>query len=70
MAEAREALAGALGATPAEWGPPVGASEIRIPRWGSQPPVRRTATPLSLRVGNVARIAVLSSGSSQSAEMP
>jgi hypothetical protein len=32
------ATTGALGATPADWGPPTGASEIRIPRWGSRPP--------------------------------
>jgi hypothetical protein len=68
--EAWEALAGALGATPADWGPPAGASEIRIPRWGSRPLVWRTATPLSSRVSSVAKIAVLSPGSSQSAEMP
>jgi hypothetical protein len=29
----------ALGATPAGWGPPPGASEIRIPRRGSRQPV-------------------------------
>jgi hypothetical protein len=29
----------ALGATPAGWGPLAGASEIRIPRRGSRPPV-------------------------------
>jgi hypothetical protein len=46
-----------------------GASEIRIPRWGSRPPVWRTATPLSSRVGSVAKIAVLRPGSSQSAGM-
>jgi hypothetical protein len=48
-------------------GPPTGASEIRIPRWGSRPPVWRTATPLSSRVGSMAKIAVLRPGSSQSA---
>jgi hypothetical protein len=31
-AEAREALAGALGAMPTDWGPPADASEIWIPR--------------------------------------
>jgi hypothetical protein len=55
---------------PAGWGPPAGASEIRIPRWGSRPPVWRTATPLSSRVGSEANIAVLNPGSSQSAGMP
>jgi hypothetical protein len=59
----------ALGATPAGWGPPAGASEIRIPRWGSRSLVWQTATPLSSRVGNVARIAVLRPGSLQSAGM-
>jgi hypothetical protein len=64
------AMAGlALGATPTGWGPPAGASEIWIPRRGSQAPVWRTATPLSSRVDNVARIAVLGHGSSQSAVM-
>jgi hypothetical protein len=58
-----------LGATTAGWGPPAGASEIRIPRRGSQPLVWRTTTPLSSRVGSVAKIAVLRPGSSQSAEM-
>jgi hypothetical protein len=58
------ATAGALGAAPAGWGPPAGASEIQIPQWGSRPPVWRTATPLSSRVGSVAKIAVLSPGSS------
>jgi hypothetical protein len=38
-AEALEAPEGALGATPADWGPPAGASKIRILRWGSRPPV-------------------------------
>jgi hypothetical protein len=57
----------ALRATPVGWGPPTGASEIRIPRWGSWPLVWRTATPLSSRVGSVAKIAVLRPGSSQSA---
>jgi hypothetical protein len=33
------ATAGALGAAPAGWGPPAGAFEIRIPRWGSRSPV-------------------------------
>jgi hypothetical protein len=61
---------GALGATLAVWGPPADASEIQIPWWGSRPPVWRTATPLSSRVGSVAKIAVLSPGSSQSAGMP
>jgi hypothetical protein len=59
----------ALRATPAGWGPLTGALEIRIPRWGSRPPVWRTATPLSSRVGNVAKITVLRPGSSQSAGM-
>jgi hypothetical protein len=36
---------------------------------GSWPPVWQTATPLSSKVGNVAKIAVLRPGSSQSAEM-
>jgi hypothetical protein len=31
--------AGALGAMSAGWGPPTGASEIQIPRWGSRLPV-------------------------------
>jgi hypothetical protein len=53
------ATAGTLGATPAGWGPPVDASEIRIPRWGSRPPVWRTTTPLSSRVGSMAKITVL-----------
>jgi hypothetical protein len=60
----------ALRAALAGWGPPAGASEIRIPRWGSRPPVWRTAVPLSSRVGSVAKIVVLSPGSSQSAGMP
>jgi hypothetical protein len=55
-----------LGATPACWGPPAGASEIQIPQRGSRPLVWRTATPLSSRVGNVAKITVLRPGSSQS----
>jgi hypothetical protein len=59
----------ALRATPAGWGPPVGASEIRIPRWGSRPLVWQTATPLSSRVSNVAKIVVLRLGSSQSTGM-
>jgi hypothetical protein len=59
----------ALGAAPAGWGPPAGASEIRIPRWGSQPLVWQTATPLSSRVSSVAKIAVLRSRSSQSVGM-
>jgi hypothetical protein len=59
----------ALGATPAGWGPRVGASKIWIPRRGSRPPVWRTTTPLSSRVGSVAKIAVLRPGSSQSAGM-
>jgi hypothetical protein len=63
------ATVGALGATPAGWGPPVGASKIWIPRWGSRLPVWRITTPLSSRVGSVAKIAVLSPGSSQSAWM-
>jgi hypothetical protein len=59
----------ALGATPVGWGPPAGASKIWIPRRGSWSPVWQTATPLSSRVGNVARIAVLRPGSSQSVGM-
>jgi hypothetical protein len=59
----------ALRATPAGWGPPAGASEIRIPWRGSRPQVWRTATLLSSRVGSVAMIAVLRPGSSQSAGM-
>jgi hypothetical protein len=59
----------ALGATPVDWGPPAGASKIRIPRWGSRPPIWRNATPLSSKVGNMAKIVVLNPGSSQSAEM-
>jgi hypothetical protein len=39
MAGALGATVGAMGATPVDWGPPAGASEIRIPWWGSQPPV-------------------------------
>jgi hypothetical protein len=58
----------ALQATLAGWGPPIGASKIWIPR-GSRPPVWRTTTPLSSRVGSVAKIAVLRPGSSQSAGM-
>jgi hypothetical protein len=56
--------AGALRATPVDWGPPAGASEIRISRWGSRPPVWRTATPLSSKVSSVAKITVLNPGSS------
>jgi hypothetical protein len=63
------ATAGALGAALEGWGPPAGASEIRIPWWGSQPPVWRTATPLSSKVGSVAKIVVLNPRSSQSAEI-
>jgi hypothetical protein len=59
----------ALRATPVGWGPPANASEIWILRWGSRPLVWRTTTPLSSRVGNVAKIAVLRPGSSQSAGM-
>jgi hypothetical protein len=59
----------ALGAIPVGWGPPAGACEIQIPRWGSRPPVWQTDTPLSSRVGSVAKIAVLSPGSSQSTGM-
>jgi hypothetical protein len=33
------ATVGALGATPLGWGPPAGASEIRISWWGSRLPV-------------------------------
>ena len=59
----------ALRATPMGWGPPVGASKIRIPLWGSRPPVWRTAMPLSSRVGTMAKIVVLRPGSSLSAGM-
>jgi hypothetical protein len=59
----------ALGAAPTGWGPLAGASEIRFPRRGSRPPVWRTVTLLSSRVGSVAKIVVLRPGSSQSAEM-
>jgi hypothetical protein len=52
-----------LRATPMGWGPPTGASKIQISRWGSRPPVWRTATTLSSRVGSVAKIAVLRPGS-------
>jgi hypothetical protein len=58
------ATAGVLGAAPEGWGPPAGALEIWIPWWGSRPLVWRTATPLSSSVGSVAKIAVLSPGSS------
>jgi hypothetical protein len=61
------ATAGALGSTPEGWGPQAGASEIQIPRWGSRPPVWRTTTTLSSKVGSMAKIVVLSPGSSQSA---
>jgi hypothetical protein len=64
------AMAGlVLGATPTAWGPLAGAPEIWIPRRVSRLPVWRTATPLSSRVGNVARIAVLRPRSSQSVVM-
>jgi hypothetical protein len=59
----------ALRATPAGWGSPTGALENRISQWGSQPPVWRTATSLSSRVGSVAKIAVIRPGSSRSAGM-
>jgi hypothetical protein len=39
LSKGRGAVAGALGATPVDWGPPSGASEIWILRWGSRPPV-------------------------------
>jgi hypothetical protein len=70
LSKGRGAVAGALGATPVGWGPPAGALEIRIPRWGSRSPVWRTTTPLSSRVGSVAKITVLNPRSSQSAGMP
>jgi hypothetical protein len=70
LSKARGAMEGALGATPAGWRPPAGASEIWIPRWGSWPPVGQTATPLSSRVGSVAKITVLNPRSLQSAGMP
>jgi hypothetical protein len=70
LVQGARAMAGlALGATLMGWGPPVGALEIRIPRRGSRPPVWRTAMPLSSRVGNVARIAVLRPGLSPSVVM-
>jgi hypothetical protein len=47
----------ALGATSADWEPPTGAPGMWIPWWGSRPPVWRTATPLSSRVGNQASTA-------------
>jgi hypothetical protein len=59
----------ALGAAPTGWGPPAGAPEIRIPWRVSRSPVWRTATSLSSRVSNVAKIAVFRPGSSQSAVM-
>jgi hypothetical protein len=57
-------LSKGLGATPTSWGPLVGTSEIRILRWGSRPPVWRTAMSLSSRVGSMAKIVVLSPKSS------
>jgi hypothetical protein len=54
----------ALGATPAGWGPPADASEIRIPRRGSWLPVWQITMLLSSRVGNVDKITVLRPGSS------
>jgi hypothetical protein len=60
----------ALWAALSGWGPPVCASEIWIPRRGSRPPFWRTTMPLSSRVDSVAKIAVLSPGSSQSSRMP
>jgi hypothetical protein len=60
---------GGAGSHAAGWGPPAGASKIRIPRWGSWPPIWRTATPLSSKVGSMAKIAVLNPRSSQSAGM-
>jgi hypothetical protein len=70
LVEGAGAMAGlALGAAPAGVGPPAGALEIRIPRWGSRPLVWRTTMPLSLRVDSVAKITVLSPGSSQSVGM-
>jgi hypothetical protein len=41
-----------------------------MPRWGSRPPVWRTATPLSSRVGSRASTADRNPGLSQSGEMP
>jgi hypothetical protein len=61
---------GALGPTPAGWGPPTGAPGIWIPRWGSRPPVWRIATPLSSRVGNRASTVDRNPGLLQSGEMP
>jgi hypothetical protein len=59
-----------LGATSAGWGPPAGAPGMWIPRWGSPPPVWRTAIVLSSRVGNRASTADRSPGLSQSGEIP
>jgi hypothetical protein len=50
--------------------PSAGTSGIWIPRWGSRPPVWRTAMPLSSRVGSQSRIADLNPWLSQSEEMP
>jgi hypothetical protein len=51
-------------------GPPTGAPGMRIPRWGSRPPVWWTATPLSSRVGSWASTADRSPGLSQSGKIP
>jgi hypothetical protein len=59
-----------LGATSAGWGLSPDAPGMWIPRRGSRPPVWRTATPLSLRVGRWARTADRSPGLSQSGEIP
>jgi hypothetical protein len=57
---------GALEPTPAGWEPPAGTPGIWISWWGSWPPVWRTATSLSSRVGSEARTAIHSPGSSHS----
>jgi hypothetical protein len=54
----------------AGWEPPAGTPGIWIPWWGSRPPVWRTATLLSSRVGSQSKIAALSPASSQSGGMP
>jgi hypothetical protein len=59
-----------LGGTLAGWEPRPDAPGIWIPWWGSRPPVWRTATPLSSRVGRRARTADRNPGLSQSGEIP
>jgi hypothetical protein len=51
-AEAREALAGALGAAPADWGPPAGASESGS--HGGGPGRRSSEPPRRSRCGSAA----------------